>query len=272
MQLTFSNKLLITCLPEKKTLLPIQLFRLTRLVLHTLYGITVAATILPRVSAATRDQIIRGWSRQLLGILNIQVIAKGHIPGEDVRSAMFVANHISWLDIYALNSIRTVRFIAKSDIRSWPVLGWLVAQANTLFIDREKKQDVSRMVETVAKSIMAGDCLCYFPEGTTTDGTELRPFKGSLMQAAIDTNTAIRPVLIRYPKPDGSINTAMAYHGETTLWQSLRRVLAQPRSTVELDFAPPIASTGHERRGLCLMARQSIATRLNLDSPEKREP
>lgn len=266
MQLTFSNKLpTTTCLPEKKTSLPTRLFRLTRLGLHTLYGVAVAATILPNVSAKRRDRIIRRWSRQFLGILNIQVIAKGHIPNDDVRGTMFVANHISWLDIHALNSIRTVRFIAKSDIRSWPVIGWLVAQANTLFIEREKKQDASRMVETAAKSIRAGDCLCYFPEGTTTNGTELRPFKGSLMQAVIDTDTAMRPFSIRYPGTDGSVNTAMAYHGETTLWQSLRMVLAQPRPVVELDFAAPIASAGHERRGLCLMARQSIAARLNLD-------
>lgn len=266
MQLTFSNKLpTSTCLPEKKTSLPTQLFRLTRLALHTLYGVVVAATILPGVSGIKRESIIRRWSQQFLDILNLKVIAKGHIPNADVHGTMFVANHISWLDIHALNSIRPVRFIAKSDIRAWPVIGWLVAQANTLFIDREKRQDASRMVNTVAESILAGDCLCYFPEGTTTDGTELRPFKGSLMQATIDTDTSIRPFSVRYPNPDGSINTAMAYHGETTLWQSLRMVLAQKQAVVELDFAAPIESAGHERRGLCLMARQAIAARLNLD-------
>ncbi|MCB5191250.1 1-acyl-sn-glycerol-3-phosphate acyltransferase [Methylobacillus arboreus] len=266
MQLTFSNKLSAnTCLPDKKTPLAIQLFRLTRLGLHTLYGAAVAATILPSVNTLQRERIIRRWSRQFLNILNIRVLAKGHTPDEDVRGTMFVANHISWLDIHALNSIRTVRFIAKSDIRAWPVIGWLVAQANTLFIERDKRQDASRMVETAAESILAGDCLCYFPEGTTTDGTELRPFKGSLMQAVIDTNTEIRPFSIRYPNTKGSANIAMAYHGETTLWQSLRRVLAQQNPVVELDFAAPIASAGHERRGLCLMARQSIAARLDLD-------
>ena len=266
MQLTFSNKLLAaTCLPEKKTSLPTQLFRLSRLGLHTLYGISVAATILPRVSMSRRERIIRRWSKQLLNILNMQVIAKGYIPDDGTRGTMFVANHISWLDIHALNSIRTVRFIAKADIRSWPVIGWLVAQANTLFIEREKKQDASRMVSTAASSLLAGDCLCYFPEGTTTDGTELKPFKGSLMQAAIDTNTAIRPFAIRYPDANGSPNAAMAYHGDTTLWQSLRMVVSQPRPVVELDFAAPIASASHERRGLCLMARQSIAARLTLD-------
>lgn len=199
-----------------------------------------------------------------MGILNIRVVATGHVPNEQVRGAMFVANHISWLDIHALNSMRTVRFIAKSDIRSWPVLGWLMAQANTLFIERDKKQDASRIVATATQSLQAGDCLCYFPEGTTTDGNELRPFKGSLMQAAIDAHTDIRPFSIRYPNPDGSTNIAMAYHNDTTMWQSLLMILGQRHPVVELNFAAPIASAGHERRGLCLMARQSIAAKLDL--------
>lgn len=266
MQLTFSNRLPANpCLQNKKTALPAQLYRLTRLALHTLYGLVVAATILPRVSASRRDLIIRRWSRQFLGILNIRVIAKGHVPDDATQGTMFVANHISWLDIHALNSLRTVRFIAKADIRGWPVIGWLVAQANTLFIEREKTRDTGRMVATAVASLKAGDTLCYFPEGTTTDGTELRPFKGGLMQAVIDSNTSIRPFAIRYPNEDGSVNIAMAYHADTTLWQSLRMVLAQHSPVIELDFAPPIASSGHERRGLCLMARQSIAARLHLD-------
>ncbi|MCB5186563.1 1-acyl-sn-glycerol-3-phosphate acyltransferase [Methylobacillus caricis] len=219
---------------------------------------------MPRVTYLRRDRIIRRWSGQFLNILNIRVIIKGHAPDEQVRGTMFVANHISWIDIHALNSIHTVRFIAKSDIRSWPVFGWLMAQANTLFIERDKRQEANRMVSVATASLQAGDCLCYFPEGTTTDGNELRPFKGSLMQAAIDAGTDIRPFSIRYPNADGSANIAMAYHNDTTMWQSLRMILSQRHPVAELDFAMPIASSGHERRGLCLMARQSIAARLDL--------
>lgn len=267
MQLIFSSKLPAANhhLPDQRTSIPRQLFRLTRLGLHIIYGVAVAATLLPHLTTIRRNRTIRRWSRQFLAILNIRVIARGAVPNEAVHSTMFVANHISWLDIHALNSIHPVRFIAKSDIRSWPILGWLVAQANTLFIDRERKQDASRMVATVADSLQAGDCLCYFPEGTTTDGTELRPFKGSLMQAVVDTGTVIQPFSIRYPRSDGSVNTAMAYHGETTMWQSLRMVLMQPQPIVELDFSAPISSAGHERRGLCLMARQAITKQLKLD-------
>lgn len=176
---------------------------------------------------------------------------------------MFVANHVSWIDIYAINSVRAVRFVAKAEIRRWPIFGWLASQVNTLFTDRERRQDAGRMVEVTAGSLNSGDCLCFFPEGATTDGTELKAFKSSLMQAAINAQAKIWPVAIRYPNENGEPDTDLSY-ANVNLLQSVRKVLAQRAPVVEVYFGKPIDAAGQDRRHLSFEARKFIAERLNL--------
>lgn len=180
---------------------------------------------------------------------------------------MFVANHITWSDIHALNGLVSLRFIAKSEIKNWPVFGYLVSRANTLFIDRNKRQDAKRTIEIAQKSLQAGDNLCFFPEGTTTDGTEIRPFKSSLIQAAILADATVWPVAIRYPNTDGSINTKIAYAGETTLIESMQQVLSQKQPIVELHFLAPISPAEYaamDRRELTLHIEGLIRNKLAL--------
>jgi 1-acyl-sn-glycerol-3-phosphate acyltransferase len=232
--------------------------------IHILYGFFIAGVILPRVNVRRRKWWISLWCRELLAVLNIRVIAHGTLPDEDVTSTMFVANHVSWIDIHALNSIHGLRFIAKSEIRGWPLFGWFAEKVYTLFTERTRRQDAGRMVEITADSLRAGDCLCFFPEGTTSDGTQLLPFKGSLMQAAINAEAQIWPVSIRYPNADGSANIEMAYYGEMSLLESMQLVIAQHSPVVELHFSAPIPTQGHERRDLSILSKQTIASGLNL--------
>ncbi|CAN4267255.1 PlsC 1-acyl-sn-glycerol-3-phosphate acyltransferase [Methylophilaceae bacterium] len=175
---------------------------------------------------------------------------------------MFVANHISWSDIHALNSKIALRFIAKAEIRSWPIFGYLVAKANTLFIDRSKKQEAAKIVNITAASLIAGDNLCFFPEGTTTDGKQVLPFKSSVLQAAISANSVIWPVAIRYVNKDGSINTNMAYAGETVLIESMLEVIKQKNALVELHFLSPIKTSGKDRHDLTQAAYDAIVAKL----------
>jgi 1-acyl-sn-glycerol-3-phosphate acyltransferase len=239
-------------------------FRSFRLLLHVLYGLLIAGLILPRVGKSRGNLIISRWCRGLLCVLNVGIVTHGDMPDKKLGNTMFVANHISWLDIFALNSLRTMRFVAKSDIRSWPVIGWLCEKANTLFTERSRRHGAGRMVEIAADCLRAGDCLCLFPEGTTSDGSELLPFKGSLIQAAIDAKSQLWPVAIRYPDADGSVNKEMAYYGDMSLGQSIKQILAQRSPMIELHFLPPIRAQGQERRSLSRSARQAIADRLSL--------
>ncbi len=246
-------------------------FRIGRILVHTVMGVLLASLVLPLARKSLRLQLIKWWCQRLLAALNLRVISLGHIPtkSEALKNTLFVANHISWADIHALNSVVTLRFIAKSEIKSWPVFGYLAIKANALFIDRSKRQDAARIVNTAAMSLEAGDNLCFFPEGTTTDGTEIKPFKSSLIQAAIQTNATIWPVAIRYPGPNGSANTGIAYAGETTMRESMQQILSQKNPVVELHFLAPITLTDladkyKDRRALTLHLEYLIRKKLGL--------
>lgn len=223
----------------------------------------VAALVLPRYPPDAREARIRAWCATLLAILAVRVRVSGTMPLKP-GGALLVANHISWLDIWVLKQSLTVRLVAKSEIRKWPVIGWLAHQADTLFIARERRRDTARVAAEIGQALKRGECLCFFPEGTTSDGTELKPFKGGLLQAAIDTQTQVWPVALRYPNPDGSINVDIAYYGDMTLWQSLKAVLAQREIIAELHFCKPLEAGHMSRRQLSLAARYAIASALHL--------
>ncbi|MDP3677680.1 MAG: lysophospholipid acyltransferase family protein [Methylotenera sp.] len=244
-------------------------FRISRIITHTLSGLLIASVLFPCSSQAFKAQLIKWWCRKLLVAFNLRVLSFGHTPNNttSLSSTMFVANHISWSDIHALNGLVPLRFIAKSEIKNWPIFGYLVSKANTLFIDRNKRQDAKRTIDIAHKSLQAGDNLCFFPEGTTTDGTEIRPFKSSLIQAAILADATVWPVAIRYPNADGSINTKVAYAGETTLVESMQQILFQQQPIVELHFLAPISPAEYaamDRRALTLHIESLIRHKLML--------
>jgi 1-acyl-sn-glycerol-3-phosphate acyltransferase len=252
----------------------IRYFRILRIAFHTLLGVILAAIAIPLASKQQKAKLIQWWCKYLLAAFNLRVISHGHVPAPDtpLNNAMFVANHISWSDIHALNSIVAVRFIAKSEIRNWPIFGYLVKSANTLFIDRSKKRDAKRTIDVALQSLQTGDTLCLFPEGTTTDGTLMQPFKSSLLQAAIEAQSTIWPVAIRYPHPNGGANIDVSYAGETTLIESMQKILSQKQPVIELHFLTPISlaviSPGHtdqhDRRTLTLHIEALIRSKLSL--------
>lgn len=235
------------------------------MVLHTLHGLVIAAVVLPHQKPQRRDRTIRRWSADLLALLEIEVVVDGEKPAAGLRNTLFVANHVSWVDIHAFNSVHTARFVAKAEIRLWPLFGFFAERAHTLFIEREKRHEAGRIVDNVKSALLAGDCICFFPEGTTTDGSEIRPFKGSLLQAAIEANATVRPFSIHYPDEENRINREMAYWGEMSLLASMRQVIRQRRPKVVLRFASPIDTKGKERRQLTEDARLAIARLLDLE-------
>ena len=252
-------------MPEIKTLT--RSYRISRIVIHTFIGLAIAAIVLPMLNKPHKLAIIKWWCGGLLRAFHIKISTFGTLPPANTQGVMFVANHVSWSDIHALNSLIALRFIAKSDIKSWPIFGYLVTKANTLFIDRNKRQEAGRIVQITAESLIAGDNLCFFPEGTTSDGSgiegkQVLPFKSSVLQAAIDANTRIWPVALRYVNADGSINTQMAYAGDTRLIDSMSQIINQKNALVELHFLAPIQATDYDRRGLTAAAYQAISAKL----------
>ena len=246
-------------------------FRISRVATHTLIGLFVVTLIFPVGTKHLKLGLIKWWCKHLLSIFNVSVITLGNSPPsyKTASNNMIIANHISWVDIHAINSILPLTFLAKSDIKSWPVFGYLASKGNVLFIERGKRHHATRIVDITTRNLKVGDNLCLFPEGTTTDGTIIMPFKGSVIQSAIDAQSTIWPVAIRYPRADGSINTEVAYAGDTTMAESIQQLLLQKNPVIELHFMTPIftvelADQDKNRRDLTLHIQSLITKKLAL--------
>lgn len=249
----------------------VRTWRLLRFVLHVLQGAATVGLVFPFIPRARRIRLIRRWAAGILDIFNVEISVRGEAPQPGAAKAVFVANHISWLDPALIMARFPAHFVAKSEIRSWPVLGWLAEKAGTLFIERGRRHDTTRIIRSLSEALMDGDSIGLFPEGTTTDGTRLQPFHSSLLQAALLAQAVMYPVAIRYRCSDGSVDTALAYTGNISFVDSLKRILAQPVIRAELAFAAPVPAAGKTRRELAHEAERVIADALNLPPP-RREP
>jgi 1-acyl-sn-glycerol-3-phosphate acyltransferase len=238
-------------------------YRISRILLHTLLGLAIAAFVWPFIGKLRKLKLTRWWCKLLLRCFNIQVITHGTLPNNPHRT-MFVANHVSWADIHALNSLIPLRFIAKTEIKSWPIFGYLVKKSGTIFIDRSTRKDAARIVTIATDALKSGDNLGFFPEGATTEGTHLLPFKSSIVQSAINADATILPVAIRYSLANGGVNIAMAYAGDTGLGESMLNVLKQKNPVVELHFLPSISPLYTNRQAACRAAYAAISNTLNL--------
>ncbi|MGQ2966830.1 lysophospholipid acyltransferase family protein [Methylophilus sp.] len=245
-----------------KTPLFIRGWRITRITLLVLTGLTLATLVLPVASRRVRLGLIQWWCQTLLRCFNIAITVSGSPPGRDTHGVLFVANHISWVDIHAINSVLPVRFVAKLEVSNWPVFGYLVRKSGTIFINRTRQRDAARVVKLASNALKLRDNLCVFPEGTTTEGQQVLPFKSSLIQAAIDANTMVIPVAIRYALPDGSLNLAAAYAGDTTMAESMLAFIHMHRPSVHLHFCQPILARDMSRQALAGLAHAEITQAL----------
>lgn len=236
--------------------------RVTRLALHLLQGMLTIAMLFPVYSAARRSAAVKRWSYLLLRMLGVVLHVHGKPPREHVQPAMLVANHVSWLDIYAINAVLPVRFVAKSEIRAWPVIGWLSAKTGTLFIERSRRRDTVRVIGEIVAAMQRGEVVTVFPEGTTTDGSQVLRFHGSLLQPALQAQARVHPVALRYERGDGSLCVEAAYDGDKSLWDTLRSIIAQPVTHVHAWFLPPVPTDARDRRALADSAQKAIADRL----------
>ena len=238
-------------------------WRIARVSLHVLRGVWLALYRLPKLMPDARHAVVRAWSREALRRLGIELQTDGD-TGIDPRGMLIVANHVSWLDIAAIHSVLPqARFVSKADVKTWPVLGTLVAAAGTLFIERANKRDALRVVHQTAAALKNGDCVAVFPEGTTGPGPELLPFHANLLQAAIAVEAPLLPVVLRWHEPSQRFSAAAQYIGDTTLGQSLWRVARARGLGVSVQVLPALPSEATERRALARTARQCIAERLS---------
>ncbi|MWL88219.1 MULTISPECIES: 1-acyl-sn-glycerol-3-phosphate acyltransferase [unclassified Cupriavidus] len=234
--------------------------RKLRLGLHLLHAMLLCLTVFPWANTHTRERLIRAWSRKLLALCNIEVEVQGLPPGQGApRGAMLVSNHISWLDIYVIHSWQPVRFVAKSEIRSWPVVGWLCDKTGTIFIERGRKRDAHRVLHHITEVMQQGDLVCVFPEGTTTDGSHVLPFHANLMQAPVAGGLPVQPAGLSYvDAATGKPTLAPAYIDDISLGQCLDAILRSPPIKARLTFGPQLMAHSASRRELAEAAREVV--------------
>lgn len=237
------------------------LWRLLRVAAHVLRGLLTVAFVFPRRDAVGRQWHIQRWSEGLLRALGVRlsVIQEGTVA----PASLVVLNHISWLDIACVHAaLPQARFVSKADVRHWPLIGWMVAAAGTLFIEREKKRDALRVVHHCAEALQRGETVAVFPEGTTGPGAELLPFHANLLQAALAVQAPLQPLALRFFTADERFAQAAQFVGETTLLQSLWRLATARGLQAELRLLPALPTEGMERRALAEATRGVIQAAL----------
>lgn len=227
------------------------------MLLHLVRGLAITTLLFARCGAERRREHIRLWSAKLLALLAIELRIDGEIDGS-TGNLMLVANHVSWLDIFVLDAKVPVRFVAKSELARWPLIGRLIRDTGTIFMQRARRADLARVNAIAADALSRGDFLAVFPEGTTTDGTTLLRFHGSLLQPVIDSGGRVQAVALRYTHADGLHSLAPEYAGDTSFLQSFWRVCGARALVVTIAAHPPLPAANRSRRALAATAEESI--------------
>ena len=245
----------------------VRVYRIVRATAHLAEGLATIVLVFPLVHRRRRKALIRRWSARLLRHFRIETRMHGALAHERSHGLLLVANHVSWLDIFVLNAVEPSRFIAKAELRRWPVIGWLSAGVGTLFIDRTRRSATHVIARAATEALLQGDVVAVFPEGRVTDGRDVLPFHGSLLQPIVDVRGSLQPVAIRYGAAPGASVSAAAYVG--TFLQSVWRITREPRIVVDLHVAPPMSTAERHRRELAHEAESAIRGALGLPAPAR---
>jgi 1-acyl-sn-glycerol-3-phosphate acyltransferase len=223
------------------------LWKLLRGLWHVFMGIWTVYARFPRWSQEQREMRVQAWALQFLALWDIHLKVLGQpVPN---GPALIVSNHISWLDILIIHAARHCRFVSKSDIRDWPLVGALATGAGTLYIERASRKDALRMVKDMAQAMQDGDVVAVFPEGTTSDGRDLLPFHANLIQSAIQAQAPVQPMSLQFVDAEsGEPSFAPCYIGDDTLLGSMWRTLRAPRIMAMVHFGELQYAQGRDRR------------------------
>jgi len=222
-------------------------FKLLRGVWHLVVGWFTIYFRFPQLNQQQRDARVQVWAMQLLRIWGIDLEVRG--KPVTLGPALLVCNHISWLDILVIHATRHCRFVSKSELRDWPVLGTLATGAGTLYIERAQRKDAMRMVKDMANSLRKGEVLAVFPEGTTGDGIGILPFHANLIQSAIEAEAPIQPLALQFvDAKTNEISMAARYIDDDTLLDSVWSTLNARGLKAVVNFGELQQSQERDRR------------------------
>jgi 1-acyl-sn-glycerol-3-phosphate acyltransferase len=238
------------------------LWRTPALLLHLLVGLPLALLCMTPLTGRLAlpggerldHRAIRAWSTVMLRIFGFRLRRFGTpLSG----AAMFVANHVTWLDILLLHSQRAVGFVAKAEISRWPLIGWMAARAGTIYHHRGNNESLHGVMHQMVDRLRSGHAVGVFPEGRTTDGRAIGVFHARIFQPAVLAEVPVQPVALRYGS-GGAAQTDVAFaRGENFLANFLRLLGDRPR-VAEVHFLQPVVAGEDGRRRLADSCRDQI--------------
>lgn len=194
-----------------------------------------------------RAHWLQFWARGLLRIFNARVSFKGTPP----RRGILVSNHLSYVDVLVLGSIQPLVLVSKSEVRSWPVIGPLTRCAGTLYVRRQSRSDVGRLNQEIAGVVNAGVVVALFPEGTSSDGSGVLPFRSSLLGPAEEGDVPVTPAWIGYTLEEGSVADEICYWRDMTFFSHMLNLLAKESFEAFVHFGEPVEG-GMDRKEMAL--------------------
>ncbi len=238
-----------------------KLFLITLLFIN---GLIITAGIFPVVNFMStvanakikQDALKILWLGWFSAIVKLQISKEGEIPKQGI---LLVSNHISWLDIIVIGQYLPAYFVAKNDISSWPVIGYLARQGGTIFIRRGDKQHIQSTAEKMVLLLKQNCNIIAFPEGTTTQGVEVLNFHSSLFQPALLTKSVIQPVALQYR---GAAKEHAPFIGDDGFVPHLIKMLMLDKIEVQLSFLPVVHSLGKSRNEISIETRDLIKKKI----------
>jgi 1-acyl-sn-glycerol-3-phosphate acyltransferase len=206
---------------------------------------------------------IRQWMQTVCGIVGLQITVEG--ASSEHQGRLYVANHVSWLDIIAIASLTDCKFLSKASVRRWPLIGWLTAAVGSLFIRRHDRTAFHKSLKRLRQRLELGEDVCIFPEGTTSDGRQVLPFYSGLFQAVIEAGATVQPLVLNYQRPDGAFEEHAPYHGRDIFFFHMLRILTRRETHLQMTFLPEVSPQAEEltRQRLALSLEQRIALALD---------
>ena len=237
------------------------LWRVPLLALHVLVALPFTLAMINPLSARVvlrgerlDHRTIRAWSAVMVRIFGFRVRRYGTpLPG----AVLFVANHVSWIDITLLHSQRMMGFVAKAEIARWPVVGWVASQGSTIYHHRGSNDSLHGVMHQMVERLRGGLAVGVFPEGRTFRGDVVGTFHARIFQPATVAGVPAQPVALKYGR-HGDAQTIVAFGARENFLQNFVRLLGEPARVVEVHFLEPVAATEDGRRLMAETCRARI--------------
>ena len=234
---------------------------------HVISGLLTLFLRFPFARQELKNKLIQNWSLRLLVIFGIEL----KIQNSEILPKtpfLLASNHISWMDIHAINAFQPIRFVAKSDVEGWPVFGWMAKQLGTVFIRRDSARHGKQIAHELSE-VLKTQSVCIFPEGTSTTGESVLPFKPNLFESAVIAQVPVYSLAISYKSTiSGAKSDVAAFVGDMGLLASMAKILNHRNLMVKLSFLPPSGASPaapKDRKWLALHSQEAISAELRGD-------